>query len=49
MGRTQKNTHNNIKHVEHQDATDIQKNAFLCVLIVPCKKDIYEKGMFRNV
>ena len=34
MARTQKNTLNNTKHTEHQDATDIQKNTIVCV----CRK-----------
>ena len=28
MARTQTNTQNNTKHVEHQDATDIQKKHY---------------------
>ena len=32
MARTQTNTQNNTKHVEQQDATDIQKNYFVVFL-----------------
>jgi len=30
MARTKSNTQNNVKHAEHQDATDIQNKTILC-------------------